>query len=85
LQAVSIAGGFYRPDTNLSRFERESIIAQGDIKVSESQRLALIMRRDRLGAEARGDGNLLFSEEIMQRQSEALVAQGMREESMIFA
>ncbi|WP_204323943.1 hypothetical protein, partial [Stenotrophomonas maltophilia] len=46
---------------------------------------ALIMRRDRLGAEARGDGNLLFSEEIMQRQSEALVAQGMREESMIFA
>ncbi|MBN8943285.1 MAG: polysaccharide biosynthesis/export family protein [Rhizobiales bacterium] len=85
LQAVSIAGGFYRPDTNLSRFERESIIAQGDIKVSESQRLALIMRRDRLGAEARGDGNLLFSEEIMQRQSEALIAQGMREEGMIFA
>jgi len=85
LQAVSIAGGFYRPDTNLSRFDRESIIAQGDIKVSETQRLALTIRRDRLSAEARGDGNLVFSEEILQRQGEVVVAQGMREEGMIFA
>lgn len=85
LQAVSIAGGFYRPDTSLSRFERESIIAQGDIKVSETQRLALTIRRDRLNAEARGDGNLAFSEEILQRQGEAVIAQGIREEGMIFA
>lgn len=83
LQAVSIAGGFYRPDTNLSRFERETIIAQGDVRVSETQRIALTMRRDRLASEARGDEAIVFSPEVVQRQREALVAQGMREETLI--
>lgn len=85
LQAVSIAGGFYRPESSLSRFERETIIAQGDIRVSEMQRIALTMRRDRLGAEARGADAVAFSEEVRQRQREPAVAVGMREETQIFA
>ncbi|WP_439575020.1 polysaccharide biosynthesis/export family protein [Phreatobacter sp.] len=83
LQAVSIAGGFYRPDTNLSRFERETIVAQGDVRVSETQRIALTMRRDRLSSEARGEAEIAFSPEVVQRQREALVAQGMQEETLI--
>jgi polysaccharide biosynthesis/export protein ExoF len=85
IQAITIAGGYYRPEVSLSRFDREAIIAQGDIKVSEAQRIALVMKRDRLEAESRGDQSVTFSDEVLQRQGETLVAQGMREETMIFA
>jgi len=84
LQAVSIAGGFHRPETSLARFDRESIIAQGDVRVSESQRVALMARRDRLQAEARGDSTLGFSAEISARQAEPAIAQAIREERLIF-
>jgi protein involved in polysaccharide export with SLBB domain len=84
LQAVSIAGGFHRPETSLARFDRESIIAQGDVRVSETQRAALMVRRDRLQAESRGEVTLAFSAEITARQSEAAVAQAIREERLIF-
>lgn len=84
LQAVSIAGGFHRPETSLSRFERETIIAQGDVRVSETQRMGLIIRRDRLLAESRNEERLGFSAEVMARQAEPNVAQGVREEQLIF-
>jgi protein involved in polysaccharide export with SLBB domain len=84
LQAVSIAGGFHRPETSLSRFERETIIAQGDVRVSETQRMGLIIRRDRLMAESRNEDSLRFSPEVTARQSEPNVAQGIREEQLIF-
>jgi len=84
LQAVSIAGGFHRPETSLSRFERETIIAQGDVRVSETQRMSLAIRRDRLLAESRNEERLAFSAEVAERQNEPVVAQGMREERLIF-
>jgi len=85
IQAVSIAGGFYRPDTNMSRFERETIVTEGDIKASETQRSALLLRRDRLLSESQNLETIRFSDEVLQHKSEGVVAQGMREEGQIFA
>ncbi|SEG26812.1 exopolysaccharide production protein ExoF [Bosea lathyri] len=85
IQAVSIAGGFFRPDTNMSRFERETIVTEGDIRINETQRAALLLRRDRLLSETQNLEAIRFSEEVLQHKDERVVAQGMREEGQIFA
>lgn len=84
IQAVSIAGGFYRADTTLARFERETIVAEGEIRVNETQRLALLLRRDRLLAEARNADRIVFSEAVTQHPDARMAQQGMREEATLF-
>lgn len=85
LQAVSIAGGFHRAESSLARFEREMIIAEGEIRVYETQRLALLLRRDRLMAEAQMASAIAFSDEVTKHPDGRAATQGMREERMLFA
>lgn len=84
LQAVAIAGGFQRMELALGRFERETIIAEGEIRVQQSQLLALQVRRDRLLAEARKAETISFSEDL-RRSLDDGAAQAMREEDALFA
>lgn len=65
LQAISIAGGFQRSELTLGRFERDTIAAEGEIRVQQAQLSALLLRRDRLAAEAAGDTQLTFTEEAV--------------------
>lgn len=85
LEAVSIAGGFHRAEASLARFERETIIAEGEIRVYETQQLALLLRRDRLIAEAQRAGAIAFSDEVVKHPDDRAATQGMREERMLFA
>lgn len=85
IQAVSIAGGFYRAETALARFERETIIAEGEVRVNETQRLALLLRRDRLLSEARNADRISFSEAVTRHPDTRLAQQGQQEESTLFA
>lgn len=84
LQAVTIAGGFQRSEVALSRFERETIASEGEIRVQQSQLQALQLRRDRLQAEARKAEIISFSDEIRRNQDDG-VLQAVREESNLFA
>jgi protein involved in polysaccharide export with SLBB domain len=84
IQAVSIAGGFYRPETTLARFERDTIVAEGEIRVNETQRLALLLRRDRLLSEAGNVDRIAFSEAVTQHPDARMAQQGQREESTLF-
>ncbi len=84
VQAVSIAGGFYRSDPSLQRFERETIVADGEIRSNETKRLALLLRRDRLVAEQQGAPRLTFSQDIVRHHDQDLARQGMREEVSLF-
>lgn len=84
LQAVSIAGGFYRSETSLGRFERETIVAEGEIKVNETQLIALLLRRDRMVAEARKATTIAFSDDAMRYGERRQVEQGMAEERALF-
>lgn len=84
LQAVTIAGGFQRSEMALGRFERETIVAEGEIRVQQSQLLALRLRRDRLLAEARKAETISFSEDARRNPDED-TAQAMREEGALFA
>lgn len=83
LQAVAIAGGFQRSEVALGRFERETIVAEGEIRVQQTQWLALLLRRDRLQAEAREAETVGFSEEVRSSTDDG-VAEAMREESALF-
>jgi exopolysaccharide production protein ExoF len=84
LQAVAIAGGFQRMELALGRFERETIIAEGEINVQQTQLLAMQVRRDRLLAEARKAEAITFSDDIRRSLNDG-AAQAMREESALFA
>ncbi|CAN7256597.1 polysaccharide biosynthesis/export family protein [Bosea sp. LjRoot90] len=84
LQAVAIAGGFQRMELALGRFERETIIAEGEISVQQTQLLALQVRRDRLLAEARKAEAITFSDDLRRNLNDS-AAQAMREESALFA
>lgn len=84
LQAVAIAGGLQRMELALGRFERETIVAEGEIRVQQTQLLALQMRRDRLLAETRQAETITFSEDVRGNLDEG-AAQAMREESALFA
>lgn len=84
LQAVAIAGGFQRIELALGRFERETIVAEGEIRVQQTLLLALQVRRDRLMAEARKAETIAFSEHL-RRSLDDGVAQAMREEDALFA
>ncbi|MDR6873006.1 polysaccharide export outer membrane protein/exopolysaccharide production protein ExoF [Bosea sp. BE125] len=84
LQAVAIAGGFQRLELALGRFERETIIAEGEINVQQTQLLALQVRRDRLLAEARKAEAITFSDDIRRGLNDG-AAQAMREENALFA
>ena len=84
LQAVAIAGGFQRMELALGRFERETIIAEGEIRVQQTQLLSLQVRRDRLLAEASKAEAISFSENLRRGLDDG-VAQAMREEEALFA
>lgn len=51
LQAVSVAGGYYRPTETAFRLERDAIAARGEILVRAREMKALIARIARLEAE----------------------------------
>lgn len=68
----------------LGRFERETIIAEGEIRVQQTQLLSLQVRRDRLLAEASKAEAISFSENLRRGLDDG-VAQAMREEEALFA
>jgi protein involved in polysaccharide export with SLBB domain len=61
LQAVSVAGGFFRfSDPGLLRLERDAIIHRGELLILKDKLLALTVRNARLEAERTGAANLSF-------------------------
>jgi polysaccharide biosynthesis/export protein ExoF len=86
LQAVSIAGGLYRlPDPGILRFGRDALQGRGELRTMETERLALLARRERLQAEIASQPEISFSAELAGIQGDALVAQILGEERQIFA
>jgi protein involved in polysaccharide export with SLBB domain len=61
LQAVSVAGGFFRfSDPGLLRLERDAIIQRGELRILKDKLLALTARNARLEAERAGAAEVSF-------------------------
>jgi polysaccharide export outer membrane protein/exopolysaccharide production protein ExoF len=88
LQAVSIAGGYYRSrQTGDSRLDREAIVGKGDLDLLSLQRGDLLAKRARIQADLSGAANINFPAELskdrpsdlMQMQEEASILGSLRE------
>jgi protein involved in polysaccharide export with SLBB domain len=82
LQAVGVAGGFYRPTE--WRLEREAITAVGDLRVIELERSALMARKARLEAEMKGDTVLTFPPELVKQSNNPAIGRFLEQEQVIF-
>jgi protein involved in polysaccharide export with SLBB domain len=85
LQAIGIAGGFYRPaDATTARLEREAITARSDMRLISLSRDALLVRKARLQSEEQDSETITLPPEITQRKDDPAIAQVVRDEQMIF-
>ncbi len=64
LQAVSIAGGYYRPSETMFRLERDAISAKGDILVRSREERQLKARIARLEAEQKTASDIDFPSDL---------------------
>jgi polysaccharide export outer membrane protein/exopolysaccharide production protein ExoF len=86
LQAISIAGGLHRvDDPSLLMFQRNSLTTAGDLRVSKLDYNGLLARRARLQAELDGSDKIAFAPDLLRQQDDAVVAQLMQREQLMFA
>jgi polysaccharide biosynthesis/export protein ExoF len=86
LQAVSMAGGYYRPSSsNLIRSDREIALATGDIESNALRLLRSQVRAARLEAALAGKAEIEFPPEAQDRMGEAPVAAAMESERAILS
>ncbi|NEU14265.1 sugar ABC transporter substrate-binding protein [Methylobacterium sp. BTF04] len=85
LQAVGLAGGFYRPpELGAMRLAREAISSRGDLQDIGIERSALMVRRVRLELEMRDGTTLTFPDAILSQRAVPNVADAIREETALF-
>lgn len=81
LQAISLAGGYYRVQEPVFRVERDVITARGDLRNHLRRYYHLLARRARLIAELDSQGDLSFPTELTkQAKRDQHLAQAMAEE-----
>ena len=86
LQAISLAQGLVRAEgTDLASFQRQAIEGRGDMRVLDAERNALLARQARLTAEVANAPSVIYPPVLAQHTSDPLVAQAIKEESLLFA
>jgi polysaccharide biosynthesis/export protein ExoF len=86
LQAVSMAGGYYRPaSSNLIRSDREIALATGDIESKALRLMRSMIRAARLEASLAGKAEIDFPPEALERKGETPVAAALDGERAILA
>jgi exopolysaccharide production protein ExoF len=83
LQAVSVAGGFFRfTDPGLLRLERDAIIHRGELLILKDKLLALAVRNARLEAERTGAADLSYPDDLDPKNPK--IALLMERENLLF-
>jgi exopolysaccharide production protein ExoF len=85
LQALSIAGGMYRPADPGMQLERTTISTTGSLRAQRLEAVVLTARAARLQAELDGKDTIEFPAELTQRRTEPAVARAMHQEEAAFA
>jgi polysaccharide export outer membrane protein len=85
VQALSMAGGtFGLIDPNLVGLQRDALVARGDLRTLEVERLSLLARQARLDAVTQDQPAITFPSELTSRAGDATVDRMMREEQDLF-
>ncbi|HEX8045621.1 polysaccharide biosynthesis/export family protein [Rhizobium sp.] len=85
VQALSMAGGtFGLIDPNLVGLQRDALIARGDLRTLEVERLSLLARQARLDAVTEDQPAITFPPELTTRAGDATIDRMMREEQDLF-
>lgn len=64
LQAIAVAGGLFRPESNLNGYRRDNITQTGDLQVNRLELMQLVARKARLQAEIDGSQKIAFPAEF---------------------
>jgi exopolysaccharide production protein ExoF len=83
LQAVSIAGGFYRRDAGQLRIDREVISGVGDLNLQVAKRKELLAKYARLNAEKQDLTEISFPAELVGTKLDPRVVSLMNAERLI--
>ncbi len=85
LQAVSVAGGFFRfSDPGLLRLERDAILHRGELGILKGKLLALTVRSARLEAERNGATEMSFPDEDTLDRNDPRIASLIERENNLF-
>ncbi len=86
IQALSMAGGtFGVTDPTLVGLQREAVVARGDLRSLDAERLSLLARQARLDAVIDNKPSISFPPELTQRADDPLINRMMHEEQDLFA
>jgi protein involved in polysaccharide export with SLBB domain len=84
LQAISVAGGFYRPaDPGLMRLDRDAISSQGSVSSLLIEADQFITRRARLRAELDGKDVIPFPKELSRPENDPTAVALMQQEQLL--
>lgn len=84
LQALSLAGGYYRDTTTTRRLDREPIAAKGELSLVNIDLIQSLALRARLEAEMRGDGAIKFPDDLTNYKGLASLSQVIEQQRLMF-
>jgi len=80
LQAISIAGGYYRPELGLLRLGRDVVAARGEIRTQSTKLNRLIAREARLNATLDGREDIPLPPELAKLKDDPTISTIMKNE-----
>jgi exopolysaccharide production protein ExoF len=80
LQAITIAGGYYRPELGLVRLGRDVAVAEGDIRTMSIKQTRLIARAARLTAVLAGRSDIPLPSEFNDQKDNPVISAIMESE-----
>ncbi|UWU74822.1 polysaccharide biosynthesis/export family protein [Bradyrhizobium huanghuaihaiense] len=74
IQAISVAGGYYRPEVGLLRLDRDIALAKGDIRTLVQKQNRLLAREARLTSVIAGREDISLPAELRDQQDNPAIA-----------
>lgn len=85
VEAISIAGGYYRPELGLLRLGRDVVVASGEIQTESAKLNRLIAREARLSATLDGREDIPLPPELAKQNNDPEIAAIVKNEQSAFA
>jgi protein involved in polysaccharide export with SLBB domain len=85
LQAISISGGYYRPELGLLRLGRDVVTHRGELRAQSAKLNRLLAREARLSATLDGRSDIAFPPELVKMKDDLTISTIMKNEQAALA